>query len=139
MKLTPSLRARLIKQGVSFDTKPPPVVRTPRPEMSKGEALLELHLKLHGVDLGQTEYKFSDKGKHRFDRAWPDVMFAVEIEGLTGGQGGRHQRIEGFKNDLLKYERAMLEGWTVYRCSYEMIMSGSAVRTIKKMLPDKYQ
>ena len=139
VELTPQLKARLEKQGVDFGDKPKPL---PAPEMSKGEALLELHLKLHEMDMGEAEYKFSNKGRHRFDRAWPGIKFAVEVEGLTGGKGGRHQRIEGFKNDLLKYERAMLEGWTVYRCSYEMIMSGAAVHTIKIMtaaLSAKYQ
>lgn len=131
LELTPQLKARLEKQGVSFGQKPRPL---PQPAMSKGEALLELHLKTHGIELGVPEYRFSDKGKHRFDRAWPIIKFAVEVEGLTGGEGGRHQRIEGFKADLVKYERAMLEGWTVYRCSFEMIKAGTAAATIRVMI-----
>jgi hypothetical protein len=69
----------------------------------------------------------------RFDMAWPAFNFAVEIEGVTP-QGGRHQRIQGFKNDIEKYHAAMDLGWNVYRTTGHMISSGRAVSLIEKMI-----
>ena len=101
---------------------------------SKGEATLALHIRANKLPHGLQEYRLDPRRKWRFDFAWPDVMFAVEVEGLTGGAGGRHQRIAGFNADLEKYEAAMLQGWDVYRCSQAMIDSGSAVAVVSFML-----
>ena len=69
------------------------------------------------------EYVFAPPRKWRFDFAWPEHKFAVEVEGLIYGPG-RHQSIEGFAKDGEKYEAAMLLGWTVYRVPGPWIMSG---------------
>lgn len=69
----------------------------------------------------------------RFDFAWPALMLAVEVEGVTLGHG-RHQRMAGFNEDLKKYDSAMAQGWTVYRVSADLIHSGQAVKTIEKLL-----
>ena len=65
----------------------------------------------------------------RFDFAWPDLMIAVEVEGITRwGRNkngsmklGRHQTSTGMEGDLRKYDKAMGLGWTVYRCSGSMV------------------
>jgi hypothetical protein len=69
----------------------------------------------------------------RFDFAWPELMFAVEVE---GGQwtGGRHTRGKGFTEDIEKYHHAMRLGWTVYRCERRLIECGEAVGFIEKFL-----
>ena len=69
----------------------------------------------------------------RFDMAWPDIKFAVEVEGVTA-QGGRHQRIGGFKDDIRKYHAAMKLGWNVYRTSGELIKNGQAVSLIERII-----
>ena len=61
------------------------------------------------------EHRFHATRQWRFDFAWPARMVAVEIEGITGGAGGRHQRAAGFVADAEKYEAALALGWTVYR------------------------
>lgn len=69
----------------------------------------------------------------RFDFAWPEYKFAVEVEGITPA-GGRHQTIKGFKGDIEKYHAAMDLGWNVYRTTGHMINNGHAITLIEKML-----
>jgi len=69
----------------------------------------------------------------RFDLAWPEMMFAVEIEG-GAWTGGRHTRGAGFEADLVKYGAAQLLGWTIYRCGSALVKSGEAAQTIVRLL-----
>lgn len=111
--------------------KPKKKVSIPRAP-SPGEASLGLALRALGIE-SEAEYKFCETRKWRFDRAVPKAKFAIEIEGVTH-EGGRHQRLDGFQKDILKYEAAMLDGWTVYRCTTAMVMNGQALQTIVVML-----
>jgi hypothetical protein len=69
----------------------------------------------------------------RFDMAWVEQRFAVEVEG-GAWIGGRHTRGKGFEDDLEKYHFGTLQGWTIYRCSRPLIQSGQAVMLIRRML-----
>ena len=74
-----------------------------------------LMLKHYGLPLpDEHEYRFTPPRRWRFDLVWHTNMLAVEIEGVSWAST-RHQRLDGFMNDCEKYERAMLDGWTVYR------------------------
>lgn len=97
------------------------------------ELCLELDLVKHGIPKPEQEYRFDDKRRWRFDFAWPSLMVACEVEGGVWSNG-RHTRGSGFIGDLEKYNAAMLRGWSVYRCTREMIMSGEAVKTIKILI-----
>lgn len=118
--------------------------------MSKAEEMLALHLRAEGIS-AEREYRFgaeaaggAGKGLRdrlakaglrdwRFDFAIPDQMLAIEVEG-GGWTQGRHTRGAGFQADLEKYDAAMRLGWTVYRCSPEMVKSGRAIGTIKAIV-----
>lgn len=89
---------------------------------------LALHLKASGFDY-VAEHKFHPTRKWRFDVAMPDLMIAVEVEG-GGWSGGRHTTGAGFAKDLEKYDAAHRLGWTVYRCSPDMVRKGVAIETI---------
>ncbi len=96
------------------------------------EAELAVQFRLHNIT-PDTEYRFDEVRRWRFDFAWPDLLFAVEVEGITYS-GGRHQRVEGFENDLEKYQAAMLQGWVVYRVCKKQIKNLQALETVKRML-----
>ena len=103
--------------------------------MSKPEETFALVLDIDGFPECEREYRFDKVRRWRFDFAWPEHKVAVEIEGLLhGDQVGRHQRADGFEKDLLKYESAMIQGWTVYRCSPAMVYSGAALKTLAILL-----
>ncbi|NNJ74548.1 MAG: hypothetical protein HKP56_05255 [Anderseniella sp.] len=74
----------------------------------------------------------------RFDFAWTEHKFAVEIEG-GAFSGGRHTRGKGFTEDLEKYHHAMVLGWSVYRCSGPLIGSLQAVDLIHGLLTQLHE
>ncbi|NYZ70022.1 hypothetical protein H0A36_28820, partial [Endozoicomonas sp. SM1973] len=74
--------------------------------MSKLETTLEFYLEAYKLPKPVTEYKFHPKRRWRFDFAWPDKKLAVEVEG-GGWVNGRHNRGQGFANDMEKYHEAM--------------------------------
>lgn len=69
----------------------------------------------------------------RFDFAWPDRRFAVEVEG-GGWTGGGHTRGAGFRDDLVKYHHALRLGWVVYRCDGDMVKQGIASQMVVEFL-----
>lgn len=101
------------------------------------ERLLDTHIEVMKLPLPVKEHRFyAEKGRQwRFDRAWPAVKLAVEVEGLVyQGGGGRHQRPAGFTADVEKYNAAALDGWMVLRFTPPQIIRGEAVRTIRAAL-----
>jgi very-short-patch-repair endonuclease len=68
------------------------------------------------------EYYFHPTRRWRFDLAWPQGKVAVEFEGLTGGKGGRHQRMAGYQGDVEKYREAAKLGWLVLRYTGQEIV-----------------
>ena len=114
---------------------------------SELEESLALQLRASGITGHEREYRFAalhvglgpgvkgrlaaaGLGDWRFDFAWPEVMFAVEVEGGGWVQGG-HNRGVGFARDMQKYHHAADMGWFVYRCDAALIASGMACRFIE--------
>jgi very-short-patch-repair endonuclease len=102
---------------------------------SKAEETLALHIRTSAVlPTPERELRFHPTRQWRFDFAFPDVKLAVEVEGLVGSANkGRHQTAGGSRQDMEKYEAALLEGWTVYRCHQGMVFSGRALQTIESV------
>ena len=84
------------------------------------------------------QYPFHNERRWRFDFAFLEKKFAVEVEGITR-QGGRHQRMPGFMKDCEKYEAAMLLGWTLYRVPAPWVMRNPkrVIETIRTMVTDQ--
>ena len=60
------------------------------------------------------EFKFHPVREFRFDWALPDLMVAVEFEGIIS-EKSRHTSIAGFSKDCEKYNLAQCLGWKVLR------------------------
>jgi hypothetical protein len=67
-----------------------------------------------------SELIFAPPRRWRFDRAWPALLVAVEIDGGTWS-GGRHTRGAGFAADCEKLNRAAVLGWAVLRYTTDML------------------
>lgn len=59
------------------------------------------------------QHRFTTR-KWAFDRAWPDHMVAVELDGGVWS-GGRHTRGQGYIDDCTKLNAATVRGWRVLR------------------------
>ena len=99
---------------------------------SPGQEALRLQLMALKIP-HEMEYRFDEVMKWRFDFAIPEKRIAIEVEGGIW-INGRHNRGAGMAKDLEKYDAAMRQGWSVYRCSTEMATSGHAIETIQIML-----
>jgi len=67
----------------------------------------------------ETEYRFHESRRWRFDFAWPEHWVAVEVDGnawhVKGGGGHMQDK------DLEKLNMAQSLGWTVFRFSPKML------------------
>jgi very-short-patch-repair endonuclease len=97
---------------------------------SKGEIAFAAQLEQAGITGWVREYRFAPPKRWRFDFAWPEKRFAVEIEGAIWSQG-RHSRGSGVVGDMEKYNAAALAGWVVLRFTTEQAESGFALDTVR--------
>ena len=81
------------------------------------------------------QHDYAPARRWRFDLAWLDRKFAVEIEG-GAFVGGRHGRGAGFSADLEKYAVARLQGWDVIRVGPQQIEDGTALALIDHAIRD---
>lgn len=72
------------------------------------------------------EYLFSGAGKWRFDRAWPSLRIALEVEGFG------HSKWNRYHSDVRKYNQAGFEGWQVFRITSKMIDDGEPAMEFMK-------
>lgn len=89
----------------------------------------------------EPEYRFDADRDWRFDRAWPILKIAAEIDGgnhmavISKRTGravaiGRHTQ----SADYTKRNAATARGWRVFYFTPEMIQSGEAFGTMQDML-----
>ena len=100
---------------------------------SGGEELFLIQVAEAELETPQSEHKFLDKRRFRFDFAWPDRLLAVEIEGGVW-VGGRHNRGKGYENDCDKLNLSQLEGWLLLYVTTTHIARGDAAELIRKAL-----
>ncbi len=103
--------------------------------MSAAESLLELQLRAASIAF-EREVRFHATRRWRFDFALPAHRLAVEVEGITFGVAGRHQRGAGVRADCEKYAEALCLGWRVLRVVPDQVKSGQALVWIERLLAD---
>ena len=91
---------------------------------SRAEEAMAVLIKAWELPEPVREHRFHPERRWRFDFAWPANLLALEIEGILFGEGGRHQRGQGFANDCLKYVCAQELGWQVVRVPSTWLAGG---------------
>lgn len=101
---------------------------TPKPrERSELEIQLEYQVLAHGLG-GIAEYRPLPPRRWRLDRAWPEILVGVEVQGMV-------HRIKGrFKQDIEKRAALLLAGWRVLEVDGEAIRDGRAIAWIQALL-----
>jgi hypothetical protein len=77
-------------------------------------AILDMFKLTKLIDDYQTELKFDELRKFRFDYAIPSLKIAIEYEGVFSKKS-RHTTVSGFSEDCIKYNLAVGLGWRVLR------------------------
>lgn len=106
-----------------------------RPEITKGKPYpaFETMCLEHGLPLPEREFVFCQGRRWRFDFAWFDQHFALEIEGgVFKGHG--HRSVGKYLRDMEKYNEAALIGWRVLRCTTDDINNGAVFTLLKRAL-----
>lgn len=91
--------------------------------------LVKSDLKLEAVK----EYRFHPVRRWRFDYCIPDLKIAIEIDGgvwLDGG--GRHNRGQGYINDMEKLNAAASLGWLILRFTPQQKYQRSTLEIIRQ-------
>jgi very-short-patch-repair endonuclease len=107
-----------------------PGVKLPR-KRSELEEELDQQIALYGLPEPETEYRFLKDRRFRFDFAWPDRKFAVEIQGGYYSNG-RHNRNP--IPDCKKANLAGQHGWTLLFFKPDEVENGAAVLRIQEEL-----
>ena len=86
------------------------------------EAAFDYYWRIFDGPSLKQEYRFDTKRRWRFDRALPDNLIAIELDGGTFNQG-RHTRGTGYSADCEKLNTAILAGWRVFRLTSDMLQN----------------
>ena len=94
---------------------------TPRPRKPKKPKQspterVEIAIREAGLPEPKKEVLFHPSRRWRFDFAWPEIMLAVEVDGM-----GRHNTVAGMANDDEKINEAQIRGWMVLRFNAKLI------------------
>lgn len=99
------------------------------------ESTLTWQMRVDNLPEPQTEYRFDDARRWRFDFAWPDRRLAVEVNGGEWSEG-RHNRAGGMAADYEKLNAATIAGWRVLQFTGSQVRDGTAVDTIRRALAE---
>ncbi len=97
----------------------------------------ELIFQLRAVGLPEPmrEVMVDPSRRFRYDLAWPELKLAVECQGGVWSSG-RHTRGQGYSDDCVKANLAVVNGWKLLRFTTEMVDDGSALTTIERVMND---
>jgi len=95
-----------------FPPEPEKKKKVPKVE-AKNLTEMKQSLHIHGIPY-ETEHRFYEYRKFRFDIAIMEGKIAIEYEGIFS-EKSRHTNVNGYSVDAEKYNLAQSMGWRVYR------------------------
>jgi very-short-patch-repair endonuclease len=126
--LGPRAKARVRAQLTSLPPRRKRVRTKVRDEL---ERALFTELKLMDLPVPVRQFQFHPKRRWKFDFAWPERLFAAEVDGGTW-TGGAHVRGKRYERDCEKGAEALLLGWRVMHVTTDMVRDGRAVAYIER-------
>lgn len=106
---------RLATKGVNVKGVAP--VKAKKKNKAKPAAPQLLEMKQWLTVLGipfESEHRFDDNRRFKFDIALKEHKIAFEYEGIVG-KFSRHTNVKGYTTDTEKYNLAQSQGWRVFR------------------------
>lgn len=95
-------------------------------------AHLEALASRHSIGLA-LEHRFHPVRRWRFDYAFPDLMIAVEYDGLMFRSVG-HTSLGAIMSDMERTNQAQLLGWTIYRANAKTVANKEFFAVIEEAL-----
>ena len=77
------------------------------------------------------EYRFAPPRKWAFDFAFPDLLLAIEIEGID------HRKKNRYARDLTKYNTAARRGWCLLRFTARQVHQRKAIQEIQQVYHER--
>ena len=109
-----------------------------RPKSSPQEDHLAGMLTDAGLGGYKRNFRFHETRRWLFDFAWPDLLVAMEYEGMFGGRS-RHLSFKGYTADCIKYSEAAILGWTVIRVTAPLVRDGQAMDMITRAIETRQE
>lgn len=103
-------------------------------KLSALEEEIALQIRAAKLPVPIREFYFAPGRRFRFDFAWPALMLALEVDGLTGSKVSGHTSIAGYSRDREKDRIADNLGWRVIRADRRFIKSGNALQYIEQQI-----
>lgn len=93
----------------------------------------------YGFPTPETEYRFHQTRRWRFDFAWVSWQVAVEVNGgiwIKGrsGRGGAHSLPSNIIRDMEKNNEATRLGWRVFEFTPRQLKTGEAQAFMKQVI-----
>ena len=101
--------------------------------MSQLVETLAFQMKAAKLPVPAREHRFHPERRWRFDLAFVEQKFAIEVDGGTW-INGRHSRGTGYEKDCEKVAEAIALGWRVLRVTGGMVKSGKALEYAERIL-----
>lgn len=77
------------------------------------------------------EFRFAPPRKWAFDFAFPDLLLAIEIEGID------HRKKNRYARDLTKYNTAARRGWCLLRFTARQVHQRKAIQEIQQVYHER--
>ena len=121
-----------IAGGGTLELKKKAKTKRPPPDYS----LFFKSLDALGIEIPVKEYRFHKTRKWRIDLFFLEAGLALEVEG-GAWTNGRHNRPQGFLNDMDKYNEITIYGFHLLRATPDEMQNGVAVGLIERYFKER--